>query len=418
MKKNIFVPSLLAIAIMPSVSFADFLADSKTEVEATNYYMNTDYRNSDAAQSKSEEWAQGFNAKFESGFTEGTVGVGVDVMAGAAFKLDSGDGTAGTGLLPEDRSSGGSQDNFTKLGVTGKAKISNTVLRVGALTPEMPVLMYDDEFLLPQVFRGVDITSNEIDNLTLKAGQITQVNDANSSDYTDMTVSIGESRNVVNAARNGDQFRYLGGDYNINPNLLTSYYYAELENYYKQHFLGASYIHHIDNNQSLVADIRYSRSTNDGTKYVNNIDNKAFGAMLTYLNSGHAVGLGYQKMGGDTGFAYLEGKKPYLVNDVLIGSFSSADETSWQVRYDYDFANMGVDGLSFMTRYVKGENIDRGAGLSEGHEWERNTDVAYVMQDGPAKDLSLTLRNSTYRSNLSSGNIDEVRLIVSYPLSI
>lgn len=278
--------------------------------------------------------------------------------------------------------------------------------------------MYDDELLLPQVFRGVDITSNEIDNLTLKAGQITQVNDANSSDYTDMTVSIGESRNVVNAARNGDQFRYLGGDYNINPNLLTSYYYAELENYYKQHFLGASYIHHIDNNQSLVADIRYSRSTNDGTKYVNNIDNKAFGAMLTYLNSGHAVGLGYQKMGGDTGFAYLEGKKPYLVNDVLIGSFSSADETSWQVRYDYDFANMGVDGLSFMTRYVKGENIDRGAGLSEGHEWERNTDVAYVMQDGPAKDLSLTLRNSTYRSNLSSGNIDEVRLIVSYPLSI
>jgi hypothetical protein len=47
----------------------------------------------------------------------------------------------------------------------------------------------------------------------------------------------------------------------------------------------------------------------------------------------------------------------------------------------YDFALVGLPGLSFMTRYVIGNGIDRGA-LPEEKEWERNTDVGYVVQVG------------------------------------
>lgn len=417
MKKNLFTPTLLAISILPSMAFADFVSDGKASIEARNMYKNKDYRNTGATQSKAEEWAQGFNFKYESGFTEGTIGLGVDVIGGIGFKLDSGGGTSGTSLLPED-GSGGSQDYYSKAGITGKAKFSETVLRLGALTPKLPILMSNDDHLMPQVFRGVELTSNEIKDLTLTAGQITQVNDNNSQDYTDMTIATSDNRDVRSRVRNSDQFRYIGGEYSLTPEFKTSYYYSQLEDYYKQHYLGFNYIHFIDDIQYVKADVRYARSTSDGSQYVGNINNKAFGTMLTYGNSGHAVGLGYQKMGGDTGFAYLEGTDPYLVNYAQIGSFSGADESSWQARYDYDFKHVGVNGLSFMTRYVKGENVDRGAGRSDGHEWERNTDIAYVMQSGPVKDLSMTVRNATYRSNMSNGNVDEIRLIVSYPYSI
>lgn len=55
---------------------------------------------------------------------------------------------------------------------------------------------------------------------------------------------------------------------------------------------------------------------------------------------------------------------------------------------------------------------------------KRDIQVAYVLQDGPAKDLSFTLRQATYRGNgeinaTNSGtDNDEIRFITSYPLDI
>ncbi len=77
-----------------------------------------------------------------------------------------------------------------------------------------------------------------------------------------------------------------------------------------------------------------------------------------------------------------------------------------------------------MTRYVKGSNIDMGynavtgAKNSRGSEWERDTDIGYVFQDGPLKNLGVKWRNSTVRSDISVGKVDENRLIVSYTIPL
>ncbi len=68
-------------------------------------------------------------------------------------KLDSGDGTAGSGLLPADRS-GGSQDEYSKLGLTAKVKVSNSTLKAGALHFRSPIVSANDSRLLPQTFQG------------------------------------------------------------------------------------------------------------------------------------------------------------------------------------------------------------------------------------------------------------------------
>jgi len=46
-------------------------------------------------------------------------------------------------------------------------------------------------------------------------------------------------------------------------------------------------------------------------------------------------------------------------------------------------------------------------------EWERNTDIAYVIQSGPLRNLSLRWRNVTYRGSETT-DVDENRLIVAY----
>ena len=92
-------------------------------------------------------------------------------------------------------------------------------------------------------------------------------------------------------------------------------------------------------------------------------------------------------MSGDTGFAHINGADPYLVNFIQIGDFANKDEKSWQARYDYNFRRRRHSGLTFMTRYVKGDNIDPLTTSGEGKEWERDMDIAYVFQSGPLKNL-------------------------------
>jgi hypothetical protein len=140
------------------------------------------------------------------------------------------------------------------------------------------------------------------------------------------------------------------------------------------------------------------------------------GAKFTYSILGHSVGLAYQRMDGKTGFPHLAGTDSFLVNYVMISpDFANPEERSWQARYDYDFAAAGLPGLTFMTRYLKGDNFDRGA--EEGTEWERNTDIAYTIQSGSLKNLELKWRNGSYRSN-GGNEIDQNRVIVSYTLPL
>src|SRR5690606_19754328 len=85
---------LAAAMAVPAVSQAALVEDSKASLELRNMYFNRDFRDETAgtpanARSYGELWGQGFIAKFESGYTEGTVGVGVDALGLVGIKLDS-----------------------------------------------------------------------------------------------------------------------------------------------------------------------------------------------------------------------------------------------------------------------------------------------------------------------------------------
>ncbi|ELS25537.1 Tricarboxylate porin OpdH [Metapseudomonas furukawaii] len=140
--------------------------------------------------------------------------------------------------------------------------------------------------------------------------------------------------------------------------------------------------------------------------------------MFTYAFGGHALGLGYQRMSGDTGFAYVNGSDAYLVNFVQISDFANREERSWQARYDFNFASVGIPGLTLMTRYLSGDGVELGAGREDGKEWERDTDIAYVIQSGPLKNLGLKWRNATVRTSHFGSDLDENRLILSYTLPL
>ncbi|MFV0888252.1 OprD family porin [Metapseudomonas otitidis] len=404
----------LAIAGCTLAPFAqaDFIKDSSATLEARNIYLNRDFREG-TGQSKRDEWAQGFILNIESGFTEGTVGFGVDALGMVGVKLDSGKGRSGTDLLPV-QDDGGTPDTYGKLGLTGKVRFSRSELRIGSHIPELPVVKASDSRILPQVFEGGLLTSKEIEGLTFTGGRLREVKDRASTNSEDLALNNKNRRFASGAS--GDHYDLAGADYVFSKQLTGRYYFAELDDVYRQHFFGVLATQPLGSG-TLSADLRYAISADTGRAAAGKVDNRALNGMVSYGQGAHKVGLGYQRMSGDTGYAYIDGSDPFLVNFVQINDFANADQRSWQARYDLDFASLGVPGLSFMTRYITSDNAQVTGSDQEGREWERDVEFKYVVQSGALKDLTFRARHAGFRSNFAR-DADELRLIVSYALAI
>ena len=235
--------SLMSGGLLCAPAYADVIKDSKADLELKNYYFNRDYRE-DAGQSKREEWAQGFMLNLKSGFTEGTVGFGVDAVGMLGLTLDSSPDRSGSGLLSRDNEPEPGQpsyvkrahDEYSKLGVTGKVRFAKSELRSGYLVPDLPTLQPNTSRLFPQTFRGTQVTSADVTGLNLTGGQIDRTKQRESTDYEDMGLT-GQSGAYKSSAKS-DQFRFMGGDYKVNPNLTLTYHFAQLEDIYQQHYVG------------------------------------------------------------------------------------------------------------------------------------------------------------------------------------
>ncbi|MBO0369323.1 OprD family porin [Pseudomonas sp.] len=399
--------SATALGALPQVSFAaGFMEDAKATLGLRNFYINRNFVDPANPQSKAEEWTQSFILDARSGFTEGPIGFGVDVLGMWSVKLDGGGGTYGTGLLPR-HDDGRPADDYGRLAVAGKARISKTELKIGEWMPVLPILRSDDGRSLPQTFRGGQVTSNEIAGLTLYGGQFRGNSPRNDASMDDMIYGGAAS----------DRFNFVGGEYKFNQDrTLFGLWNAVLKDVYQQQYLQVSHSQPVGS-WTLGANLGYFQGEDDGAKRAGELDNKTYSGMFSAKVGGNTFYVGLQKVSGDTWMRVNGTSGGTLANDSYNASFDNANERSWQARHDFNFTTVGVPGLTLMNRYISGREVHSGA-VTDGKEWVRESELAYVIQSGTFKDLSIKWRNSTIRRDFSSNEFDENRLIFNYPLSL
>lgn len=404
-------PNALAAAVALSLMIptAPVIAMSLTDdatatLQLRNLYFNRDLRD-EGAQSKAEEWAQGFIFRGKTGYTHGEQGLGLDVFAALGVKLDSDDERAGTLLLPSRFGDEG-PDHYSQIMFTAKAKVSDSELRVGGLIPTIPVAQASDIRLIPQTYTGASLDINEFGDLGIQLGQLRQVNYLNSSDFQDIGATVGGT---------SDRFNYIGGTYKVAPlNSTLGLWRAELENVYAQNLYNLVIAQPLGD-WTVGANLAWFETSDDGTQSLS-IDHTMKSLLLSAGTGAHVFRLGYQHSDGDTAFPYLSQNNPYLANYVQILDFARPDEQSWQARYDLDFASLGLPGLKGLVRYVKGTDIDL-ATTDDGSEWERDIDFTYTIQSGPLKNLAVQWRNAMVRSD-AIRDINENRLILNYTITL
>ncbi|MFT0211932.1 OprD family outer membrane porin [Pseudomonas sp. F1_0610] len=429
--------SVLAVAVAAASTQAvasqqdeatGFIEGSKLDLNTRLFYFGDEFTNKKQRKAQgvenkyADELGLGFRAEYKSGFTQGTVGFGIDAWGLSAVRLDSGRGRhedlSDRTAFFQERGNGKVRNTYGQAGGAVKARISNTTAKYGSFVDiDTPVFSMDDSRLLPESATGFFVTSEEIENLTLNLGHFTALSEFTETDRDSFGL---------------DKLDMLGGTYNVLENLDVSYYYsrakfnqAVLDNA-KKHYLGANYGLDLGNDQALDFGLNYYRTKLNGKSGQGHAKNNAWSLQGAYSIDAHKFTLAYQRMGGDTGYiyGYDGGGSIYLANDIQINSFIQNKERSWKARYDLDMGKLaGINGLSFAAMYVRGSNIHN-AHTSNGKNWERDLEVAYTFQEGPAKDLNIRLRQASYRASngaaASTGlkDMNEVRLIVNYPLSI
>ncbi|MCY1360353.1 Porin D [compost metagenome] len=412
------------------MAFADqseskgFIDDSKLTVLARNYYFYID-----RAEGRDDQidWTQGFLATYQSGFTQGLIGFGVDAFGYLGLKLDAGSGRAGTGNLPVG-ADGDPDDSYGRAGGVVKMRISDTVLRYGQMSPAAPVFAQSVSRLLPQSATGFNLLSGDIKDLYIDAGHFTSGTDQ------------------VNTNRDGELWAsyalvttpsvdYAGGKYKVNDDLNISLYGSRFEDIWNQYYGNANYIIAMPKDQSVTLDLNVYRTLDSGSAKAGDIDTTAFGLLVAYRFSAHTLSLGYQQVRGDQPFDYVgfgdtgrSGGSIFLPNSVQYSDFNGPSEKSWQLRYDLNMAGYGVPGLSFMVRHLRGSDID-GTNVTSGayankygqndKEFETDAEARYVVQSGAAKDLSVRIRTAWHRGDLSTGGTqNQLRIITEYPINI
>lgn len=407
-RQNLWIAIFAATATLgTTASQAAFIDDSQVQLKLKNFYL--DRQIADDSSKNWGSWSQGVTLDAKSGYQEIGAGiqVGADLLVQHAFKLNGRDKNPDY-ILPHDGKA--SKDNFGKVGATLKAKVSQTELKVGELLPVSPVLVFDPSRQLLTTYSGAWLESKDIKDTKLTLAYIDGINNRYDNQFRDLTKFAPPAYD--NGAK-ADGMYIAGVDHQFTPEIGGSYWYADVQDIYQQHYVGANYKTKLGEKAKLDSHIRYFDNSESGDKLYGTIDNQALsiGAKVNY--GAHTVGLGYQQMFGDNAFPTLGGwvPQPYLVN-WGVATFTAKNEKSWGFTYGYDFAALGAKGLNATAVYFTGYDAETN-GKKDQDSNELNLIVNYMVPEGTLKGLGFQAMyidaNFDYKSDLK-----EYRVATTY----
>ncbi|MFW1754457.1 OprD family outer membrane porin [Acinetobacter wanghuae] len=421
--KKLTLAVLIQAALVSSVYASEqseakgFVEDAEGSVLFRTGYISRDKKNV-APDDDTSSAAQSAIVELKSGFTKGVVGFGVNVVGDASFKLGE-NKHAGNGMIPQYDDTKAAYDHWARGGASVKARVSNTTVEYGTQVLDIPVLASNTGRMVPEYFTGVLATSHEINNLELIAGKFTK------NQYSDK---------ISTDSNNLDRAVVWGAKYKFDDQLNASYYGLASKDKLDRHYVNANYKQALANDASLTydfsgyhtkfkedADTGYSTAANASDR-----SNSIWAVSGTYNQDAHSVMLAYQQNTGNTGYDYAynaDGFQSIYLPNSYLGDFNGLKEKSAQIQYNLDFSNYGIPGLNWTSAYVYGWNI-KTQSEDNAKEKELFNQVKYTVQSGFAKDASLRLRYSHYRTDASGYNTylmpdtNEWRIFLDIPVKL
>jgi hypothetical protein len=412
-----------------AISTKGFIADSKLNLLIRSYAEDLHLVGIDDRRA----WVQGVQALFQSGFTEGPVGFGADATLDGAFKFDGGNGARN--MVHVARSGeGADQRTWAALGeYVIKAATQGMLVKYGLQTTFFnPFLEPYDIRALPPTFRGVSIVDQPGSAIMFKAGSFDAVMARGSTFLTSLSTSYG-----------GVDFKrlnYLGGEWNDSDGSRVALYASQAKDVWNQFYASAAY--GIGDPARLKwtarADLYYT--CDQGRRLQGLINNKSFSVMLTAQQGPSRYVVGYQRIMSEQYFDFAQESSGIVLSNSAAVDFNAPNEQSFQLRYKFDAAAVGVPGMQTNVWAIFGWGADGTSGarryaapssLLHNLYWKRNQPIGgseqeygvkaiYTRQSGRLTGMNIALSWIAHHEtvNYPSKIFRDVRLVIDWPVKV
>ncbi len=314
----------------------------------------------------------------------------------------------GTLLLKEG------QQGFTVLGqANAELKISEAVsARLYRQSFNLPYLNKNDSRMVPNTFEAYSLVKRPQNQWAFIVSQVRQMKRRERDDFVSMSEAAGFEDRDEPLTMAGVRYDFAE---KINVGAISQYAWEFMNTFYTE--ANAAWSFADDWAVRLGGQFTDQRSVGD--EIGGDFDTFVYGGRVAASYRSATLTLAFSSTDDGAGILNPYGGYPGYLN-LMIQAFNRADEDAWLVGASYDFARIGVPGLSSFFNYARGNTPDRGANASPD-QWEFDITVDYRLQSGPIKGLWLRARAAFLDQDddvTGAGDVRDYRVILNYDLPI
>lgn len=335
-------------------------------------------------------------------------GVSFGMAFGTSNDLASDDDDSVYSLLGADEN--GNHVSFTrKQEYYVQGEWFNTKIKYGAQEINTPYLNTDNVRMMPRTYKGLSVTNKSLDSLALSAYYITGSMGWNDDEFVSLSDAVAKNPGGASYIKDDKNLIILGAAYTIPVQAMKAdvqgWYYT-MEDVFNLSYLKASFSMDAGSaNLYFIPSILYQKSQGDEL-------NGEFSTSQMGFRAGVKIA-GFDIMGayaktGDDGMLTPWGFDKIVAQQYMTSS-TRGDENAWGAKITYDFANIGLKGLSTYVFYAY-YDVDETDTVRDVAETDFNIQYAF---SGALKGLGLRFRYADI--NVDGGeSLTDTRMFVTY----
>ncbi|QIF01896.1 OprD family outer membrane porin [Roseimicrobium sp. ORNL1] len=307
------------------------------------------------------------------------------------------DGADPTGLVGTDG------EGFTTLGEAW-AKLSYKTVTATLFRQrlDLPFINGNDSRMLPNTFEAYQVEAELTEGVRVNAGYVAKMRARNSPDFIRMSDAAGApevSRGVtfVSLLLGSEDKTYFDANTQVTRDLFMSTY------------IQTGHTWQLNPEVELRGDLQFADQRSVGDDLIGDFDTQFYGARLAASYRGAVLSFMATSTGSRSGIVDPYGVDPGF-NGMMLSGFALRDERSVGTSLSYDFAKVGLEGLTAWAHYAYGRLP------SDNHEQEINVTVDYRITEGYLKNFWLRVRYAHLDEKRGSST-EDFRVIVNYSLA-
>ncbi len=377
-----------------------FWRDSLLKLHLRSYYLD---RNN-LGNSKSEAWAAGGRLAYESGWWKERLQIGA--VGYTSQKLYGPQSRDGTLLLKPG------QEDITVLGQAYvNARVTDTTrLVLFRQTFNLPYVNKQDSRMVPNTFEAYTFGRKGIPPWDFNIAHVTKIKKRDASKFIPMSEAAGFKNTDEGLTMVGVRYNFSD---QINLGAINQYSWEFMNTFYTE----GNSIWHLTDEIPINGAFQFTHQSSVGDELGGDFNTYVFGGRLAGSYKGAVLNVAFSSTDDNSGIRSPYGGYPGFLS-FIIKDFNRAGEDAFSLGLSYDFAELGIEGLSFFTNYARGFTPDTGPAASPDQE-EFDFTLDYRPEWSFLKGLWLRLRVALVdQEGEGAVDVNDYRFILNYQVPI